>query len=264
MAANKNSKQETYSPIVFHEKIDRPPVDTWVPSEEDQVFKTVKGFIIMDVSSFFGMEHNMNLDSFNLAAKRSYNNQKLREHLVQYLNYFEKYYDYDKELQMIYASIKFLIDCEPTYTKDALFYDIKRRIIHGPLAIKAEYMVRDNYELDLEYSNKKNPSLQYTDKHAILLLKISLLMNMMIPLVCHFLTVRKLNKTIDFLLEIYDSLLHIDPNVDIYAKLYETALTNVERAAKKNSVIFAKQGIRGLSSRIHAIEHSVLYDRNII
>lgn len=244
---------QTYSPIIFHEKIDRPPVDSWVPSEEDQVFKTVKGYVIMDVSSFYGTEHNMSLDSFDLSAKRSYNNQKLREHLVHYLNYFEKFYDYDKELQTVYAAIKFMIDCEPGYTKDSLFYDIDRRIIHGPLAIKAEYMVQDNYELDLEYSNKKNPSLQYTDKHAILLLKISLLMNMMIPLVCHYLAVRKINKTIDYLLEIYDKLLHIDPNVDIYAKLYETALTNVERTAKKNSVIFAKQGIRGINSTLHSI-----------
>ena len=260
----KTNKQQLWSPVAFHEKINRPLVDDWVPQEEDKIFKTVKGYIITDISSFFGLEDNMNLNSFNLAAKRSYNNQKLREHLVHYLNYFEKYYDTDKELLAIYASMKYLIDYEPSYTKDALFYDIRTRIIHGSLAIKAEYMVNDNYLLDLEYSNKKNPALQYADKHAMLLLKISLLMNMIIPLVCHYLTVRRINKTIDFLMEIYDYLLHIDPNIDIYSKLYETALTNVERAAKKNSVIFAKQDVRGINTTIHSINSTTNIILNLI
>ena len=264
MVANKPRQLEQWNPVVFHEPIDRPPVDNWIPQEEDMIFKTVKGYIITDISSFFGMEDNMNLNSFSLAAKRSYNNQKLRDHLVQYLNYFEKYYDYDNELIAIYSTIKYLIDYEPSYTKDALFYDIRQKIISGSIAIKAEYMVQDNYLLNLEYSNKKNPALQYTDRHAMLLLKISLLMNMIIPLVCHYLTVRRINKTIDFLMEIYDSLLHIDPNVDIYSKLYETALTNVERAAKKNSVIFAKQGIRGLNVSIHSINSTTNIILNLI
>jgi len=258
-------KQQLFSPVIFNDSTQiRPPVDDWVPSEEDMIFKTVKGAIITDISSFYGLDNNPNLDSFYLAAKRSYNNQKLRDHLVQYLNYFEKYYDFDKELPTIYATMKYLIDYEPSYTKEALFYDIRKRIIFGPLAFKAERMVRDNYQLDLEYSNKKNPALQYTDKHAMLLLKISLLMNMMIPLLCHFLTVRKIRSTIDFLMEIYDDLLHINPDVDIYAKLYETALTNVSRMEKKNPIIFAKQDIRGLNVSTHSAASTINIILNLI
>lgn len=245
MAAKKHEEKQLFEPIIFLDKVERPPVDEWVPSEEDMIFKTVKGAIVTDISSFYGMDQNPNLDSFYLAAKRSYNNQKLREHLVHYLNYFEKYYDHDRELPTIYATIKYLIDYEPAYTKEALFYDIRQRIIYGSLNAKADRMVRENYQLDLEYTNKKNPALQYTDKHAMLLLKISLLMNMMIPILCHFLTVRRIHSTIDFLLEIYDDLLHVDPDIDIYQKLYETALTNVQRAEKKNPIIFAKQDVRG-------------------
>lgn len=242
-----------YCPIVFHEPIERPYVDDWVPEEKDMLLKTVKGAIIADISSFYGMENNPNLDYFQMDSKRSYNNPKLREHTVHYLNYFLKYYDYDHELLTIYATIKYLIDYEPSYSKEAFFYDISRYIIHGTLAVKAEYMTRDNYQLTLSYSNKKNPSLQYTDAHAILILKISILMNMMIPLLCHFMKVRRIKGTTDFLMEIYDELLHINPDIDIYAKLYETAVTNVERVARKNMALFDRQDIRGLNITIHSI-----------
>ena len=242
-----------YSPIVFHPPVERPYVDDWVPEEEDKILKTIKGAIITDISSFYGMENNPNLDYFQMDSKRSYNNPKLREHTVHYLNYFLKYYDQDHELLAIYATIKYLIDYEPSYNKDAFFYDINRYIIHGPLAVKAEYMTRDNYKLTLSYSNKKNPSLQYTDEHAILILKISILMNMMIPLLCHFMKVRRIRGTTDFLMEIYSTLLHINPDIDIYAKLYETAITNVERVARKNIALFDRQDIRGLNTTIHSI-----------
>lgn len=242
-----------YYPITVHTPEERPYVDDWVPTEEDMHLRTIKGAIIMDVSSFYGMENNPNLDYFQMDSKRSYNNPKLREHTVHYLNYFLKYYDREHELLTIYATIKYLIDYEPSYSKDAFFYDISRYIIHGPLAIKAEYMTRDNYQLTLSYSNKKNPSLQYTDEHAILILKISIIMNMMIPLLCHFMKVRHIKGTTDFLMEIYDELLHINPNIDIYAKLYETAITNVERVAHKNIALFDKQDIRGLNTTIHSI-----------
>ena len=55
------------------------------------------------------------------------------------------------------------------------------------------------------------------------------------------------------LLEIYDDLMHIHPDIDIYSKLYETAISNVEKAAKNNPGIFAKQDIRGINTTTHAI-----------
>ena len=129
---------------------------------------------MMDVSSFYGLENNPNLDSFYLKSKRSYNSQKVRDHMCQYLNYFEKFYDYDNELITIYSSIKYLIDYEPKYSKEALFYDIQRYIIFGPISIKVDYMNKDNYSLSLTYRNKKNPVLQYSDRHAKLLYCVTL------------------------------------------------------------------------------------------
>jgi len=250
---SKSEQPKLLEPIIFDAPIDKPPVDEWTPSPEDQIFTTVKGAILMDISSFFGMTNNPNLDTFYLKSKRSYNNQKVREHTVHYLNYFEKFYDYDRELPSIYATIKYLIDYEPSYSKDAFFYDLKRYIIHGPMSYKIDKMNEDNYNLSLTYRNKKNPALQYLDKHAKLLMKISILMNAMMPLLCHYMSMRQTKNTSAFLLEIYDDLLHIDPDIDIYSKLYETAESNVEKAAKDNPGIFAKQDIRGINVTTHAI-----------
>ena len=247
----KKKEPPLYEPLTFYEPMERPPIDEWIPKKEDMIFRTVKGALMCDISSFFGRENDPNLDSFYLKSKRSYNSEKVRNHMVQYLNYFEKFYDYDKELLSIYSSIKFMIDFEPAYGKEALFYDIIRYIINGPLSIKVDYMNNDCYSLSLTYRNKKNPVLQYSDKHAKLLMKISILMNMMAPLLCHFMTQRQIKNSTDFLLEIYDVLIHIDPDIDVYSKLYETAETNVMKSAKNNPGIFAKQDIRGVSISTH-------------
>lgn len=152
-------------PFDFTEKIPFVPVDQWVEGPDDEVFKTVRGAIMLDVSNFFGMDQNPQLDAFIMSTKRSYNNPDMRAHTVHYLNYFEKFYDQDRELPMIYYRLKYLIDFEPAYTKEAFFYDLTRYIMHGSIAIKIDFMNRDNYALNLTYKNLKNPNLQYSDWH---------------------------------------------------------------------------------------------------
>lgn len=254
IAQSKDTQYRT--PFVVDETIlDQPHVDEWEPKEEDIVFHSIKGSILMDVCSFYNLDkRNPDLDAFSLEAKRAYNGDVVRNHIAQYLNYFEKYYDYDHELLAIYASLKYLIDYEPSYGKDALFYDISRYFINrlSPIFIKANKMNEDCYCLNLTYKNKKNPVLQYNDKHAKLLMLISLLMCMTIIPVCHFMKVRKIKKPNDFLMEIYDRLLLIDPDIDIYSKLMETASSSVHQSEQKNQEIFNKQDIRGLNSTIHA------------
>ena len=141
------------------------PIDEWTPTcPEDEVFKTVRGAIMLDVSSSYGYEEpNPQLDSFVMSTKRSYNNPDMREHTIQYLNYFEKFYDKDHELATIYCRLKYLIDCVPEYTKEAFLYDLTRYIMHGSISLKVGFMNRDNYSLNLTYKNIKNPNLQYSD-----------------------------------------------------------------------------------------------------
>lgn len=151
------------SPMTFFEPEPFICVDDWVPRPEDMIFKTTRGSILLDVSSFYGMEPNAKLDSFVMTTKRSYSGQDMRAHTVQYLNYLEKFYDKDQELVMIYRRLKYLIDIEPAYTKEAFFYDLNRYILGGTMSVKVGFMVEDNYCLELTYKNVKNPNLQYSD-----------------------------------------------------------------------------------------------------
>ena len=150
------------NPIAFFDKEKFIPVDEWTPTPSDQIFRHTKGAIIIPVSEFYGVNSGP-LDLFILSNKRSYNSQELRDHMCQYLNYFEKFYDADRELLAIYFRIKYLIDYEPNYTKEAFFYDIQRYILNSPVNYKVECMNVENYSLNLTYRNKKNPNLQYTD-----------------------------------------------------------------------------------------------------
>lgn len=159
-----HEQQALLEPMEFYNPVEFQPIDTWQPTyPEDEVFKTVRGAIMLDVSSFYGLEPNAQLDAFVMSTKRSYNNPEMRAHTVQYLNYFEKFYDMDRELPMIYCRLKYLIDVEPAYTKEAFFYDLKRYIMNGSIALKIGFMNRDNYSLNLTYKNLKNPNLQYSD-----------------------------------------------------------------------------------------------------
>lgn len=158
-----NKPHELIQPM---EACERPPfiaVDEWEPSPEDFIFKTTRGAVMLDVSSFYGMEPNPQLDAFIMSTKRSYNNPEMRDHIIKYLNYFEKFYDRDHELPMVYCRLKYLIDYEPAYTREAFMYDLTRYIMHGNVSLKIGFMNRDNYALNLTYRNVKNPNLQYSD-----------------------------------------------------------------------------------------------------
>lgn len=242
----------------FHDPVELPAIDTWEPEcPEDEVFKTIRGAIMLDVSSFFGLEPNAQLDAFVMSTKRSYNNPEMRAHTIQYLNYFEKYYDLEHELPMIYCRLKYLIDYEPAYTREAFFYDLTRYIMNGSIALKIGFMNRDNYSLNLTYKNLKNPNLQYSDKHGQIMMKASAIMNCMIPLMCHFMYARGITNSTEFILAVYDILIeeyNRKYDVDIYNKLYETAISNVLRTAKRNQTIWNMQDIRGINTSIHTLQ----------
>lgn len=84
-------------------------------------------------------------------------------------------------------------------------------------------------------------------------MKMSVLMNCMIPLMCHFMYARGITNSTDFLLSVYDVLIHTY-DVDIYNKLYETAISNVMRTAKRNQAIWNMQDIRGINTSIHSLQ----------
>jgi hypothetical protein len=83
-------------------------------------------------------------------------------------------------------------------------------------------------------------------------MRLSLMINMMIPLATHFCSVKPTSNIKDLLLRIYDIVLdRFTNNVDIYNKLYETAYTNTKQSSIVHKVLWDMQKIRGINVTNH-------------
>lgn len=229
------------------------PVDEWQPNQEDLIFTHIKGAIVLPVSAFYGIEQNDMLDFFSLTSKKCYNSDNLREHLCHYLNYFEKFYDTDKRLLAVYYQIKYLMDYEEKYSEESLADDIDKYILNGIVFERVRLMTRDNYSLNLTYKNNRNPELQYSNQHGAILMEISLLMNIMIPILTHYVHIRAIKNSKFFFLKMFEMIFQ-RYTVDIMSKLYETSVTTIETSRDKHSVLWDMQNIRGKSICTHSIQ----------
>jgi hypothetical protein len=77
-------------------------------------------------------------------------------------------------------------------------------------------------------------------------------MNLCIPLLTHFAYEKKVESVDEFLLEIFDRIFGLY-QVDMFAKLYETSITNIKEKARNDEELWAKQDIRGINVTTHAM-----------
>ena len=251
-----------------------PFVDLWIPNKEDEIFKTVDKAIILNVSEYYRTD-NKDIDYFCLSPKRCYNKPKLRKHIVDYLNYFEKFFDPEHELLAVLFRIKYLIDYDKSFTeKDFLNY-LKRYIYKNPEILrKIFYMNEYNYSIPLVAKKGKSiASLQYVTKHGKILMMMSLLMCMSIPLICHFIYENRIDYVDTLILRAFDEILDMS-YVDIASKFYETSHTEVCKNYNIHTGLWKMQDIRGKNVTTHsmdAIENLIinimpkyLYKDNII
>lgn len=233
-----------------------PPVDGWVCPPEAELFKHVEKYIIIPVSTYFGVDNpNDILNFFDVSPKRCYNRPEMRSHLTTYLNYLTYYFDKEGELFMMYAKLKYMIDETPNYTMDMFMMDLKRYILlNKSLLWKVYLMNENNYQIELKAKKGRSiPSLQYTTKHGKILMQMSILMNIVIPLVTHYAHKHKLEPIDQVLLSVFDFILYMS-DTDIYSKLYETASSEVERSHKLHKSLWDMQSIRGINELTHADE----------
>ena len=239
-----------------------PKVDSWKPKQNDIIFSNVKGLIIAPVSATLQVDAK-DLDYFVMNSKKCYNSQVMRDHICLYLNYFEKYFDQDKELQLILYRIKYLIDTTPAYNSLNFIHGIKAYVINERLKQKVLAMVEHNYELNLSYKNIPE-NLQYTNEHAKIMMTMSIFMNFVIPLITHFADKNNIINIDEFILSIFDHILAMFPGINIYAKIYETAYSNVSKSELKNAPIWAQQAIRGKDTVTHSYDSVVNIILNIM
>lgn len=279
----------------------QPPIDLWQPQPEDKLFTHIRGAIIAPIHRVFGLSDddpsNVLIDYFYVTAKRCYNsdtkikdgklNIGFRDHCTNYLNYFEKFYDSELQLLNLCAQIKYMIDVQTEhYSLDNFRRDLWKYFINPNGSYQAQYlnyqidkMNNEQYNLELSYKNNKSPVLEYTDFHAKLMLKISVMQNMIIPLVAHFIIKKKIpsTKVKDVLLNVFDLLFQVTKmihNIDLISKICETTFSNVIKNTNSNTILWDMQNIRGRNSTTHSIETveniimqiipKYTYDKNII
>lgn len=232
-----------------------PVIDSWTPTGEDLIIKGCKGYAHIPISRLYGFEYDTEFDQFILSTKRGYNSpKKFKPHLERYLNYFLKYYDTDKELLFLYGQVKIMMSGEnkKMYSKTAFDYDLSRFFLRNPsIRYKIREMVNDCYALKLRRKNK-NPGREYNDVHAKILMEICIMMNIIIPILTHYMHVQNITDSKSFLLCINSEILDLY-DIDIYSKFYETSSTTISKNENENP-IWGSQDIRAISSTTHAIE----------
>lgn len=239
-----------------------PLVDEWKPTPQDEIFRNSKNIITAPLTQLYHLPEGDPMDFFIVNTKKSYNSDELRAHTCLYLNYFEKFFDPEKEYFTNMAHIKFFIDSYPEYQKENFIFDICRYILQNNIFIKTRAMCDHNYSLTLSYKSANNPQLQYTDEHAKALMQMSILMNLCIPLITHFAYRKRVQDIDEFLLDVYDFIIYAPPfqGMNIAAKIYETSISNVSKNEKHNPVIWAMQDIRGKD----VVTHSISARQNIL
>lgn len=258
----------------------QPYIDEWQPKPEDKVFTHIRGAIIAPVHKFFNLpdddKANNMFDYFYVTVKRCYNSETkikdgqvsigFRDHCTNYLNYFEKFYDKDYQLLGLYAKLKWMIDCNQNYSFKDFEHDLWKYLINPNASYTAQLlnyyldkMNNEQYNLELNYKNNKSPVLEYSDFHAKIMLKISVMQNIMIPLLTHFITKKKIdNKKIKtILLSAFDMLFQASDlvyNVELDSKIFETTSSNVTKNISNNLILWEMQTIRGRNSTTHSME----------
>lgn len=252
-------REELITPFTFEDPekeraFNKFQVDRYIFPPEQQIFTTTKGAIIVPLNKFFNLgDPKVDIFSMSSKTKKCYNSPEVRNHICRYMNFFEAFYDYDREYIMILNTIKMMTDRHPNYDVNALIYDVTRYILSPSIVAKVERMVEDNYIIDLKYRNNQNQALQYDNTHGKVLMCITIYLNMIIPLASHFIYMRNVEFVDDFLKEVFDPIIHFyDYKVDIFSKCYETTTSSVKNNASRNSVIWGKQDIRGKDIYTHS------------
>jgi hypothetical protein len=168
------------------------------------------------------------LNKFHINKKRTYCN--IMDDVITSNNDILKY-DTNNEFMMNYLAVKYKID-KKAYDDEGFIKELYSTLITKEFISAVDDYVEKNYQFDLDSKQLKkfNEGLQFTDNHSKILLKISVGMKFVIPLVLHYVYYNPSTQEDlgEYLLMAFDPLFDIfSPNVDIINKLYESVYSRV-------------------------------------
>lgn len=205
---------------------------TWKPKLEDQLTMYDGKIFYIRFEEIFKPAKVSVYDKFFI-RKSSY--EKQLDVITSYINYFCKWHDPEHEMMTNYLKIKFAIDKQKLFTEDNpeqlidLIYEV---FFTDSIIAKINKLVDDNYLDDIESSDdskkyarkekKHLESLEFTNQHIKILLRISFGMKCIAPIMLHYVFVNKikLERDSDLIYNFYRRLFDIftDPGINIYNK----------------------------------------------
>lgn len=199
-------------------------INTWKPANSKQIFVEQDGKIFVCwFDKVFQEPKLAKLNKFYI-KKGSYENQL--DIITKYINFFINEYDTDHELINAYLKIKFETDVKHTFTEenmDAYISFLYEVIFTDSLIEKINQLVEDNYLDDIEANSEEKrkkymknekkhlESLEFTNQHIKILLRISLAMKIMCPALFHYHAINtiKIEKDSDNIYRFYRPLFQI-------------------------------------------------------
>lgn len=248
----------------------RPPIAYWKHKKEDACVACDGKIFFCDFKKFI---KNPGVEPYSrfMVNKSSY--EKQLPEFSRYINFFEKFYDPEHELILAYFKLKYAIDKEKNFAiPEGASVEKRDEIINGfiqfchmvlfaqsdsnHIAEHISELAEDNYLDDIEgqMTKKKNndreylESLEFTNTHVKLMLKISFAMKILAPVMFHYLFVNqvKLEKDSQIIYRFYKPLFSLfDPEVNLFNKLYVYVKSRVLESSATNSTMFEKRQIFG-------------------
>lgn len=235
------------------------PINVWKPKKGENLVENDGKLFIVHFDKILNLP-NLKMYNTFMIKKSSYENQL--DIISKYIYFFMSRYDLDNELPMAYCRIKFDLDKEKIFGKDdfhALIDEVYELIFTPTMCEKINNMVEENYLDDIESGDDKQAykksnkqyleSLEFTNEHIKILLKISFGMKMISPILFHYLALNviKLEKTDDTIYRFYERLFPLfSGNCNMYNKLYVYVKTKVLDSCSHNSTIFEQREIFGI------------------
>lgn len=255
-------------------------ITSWKPNEDDiLVTNDGKLFIIYFEKVIQPKEKVKIYDKF-MIKKSSY--EKQLGIICKYINFFLKFYDDDHEVILAYLKIKFALDKEKRFDESNseqlidLIYEV---LFTDSVVEKICQMVEDNYLDDIESSQESKKyigkdrkhleSLEFTNQHIKILLRISFGMKMIAPILSHYVSINviKLDKDTDLIYNFYKRLFLIfSDNCNMYNKLFVYVKAKVLESKSHNSTMFEQRDILGIDEYlvIRNFLKKVLISENMI
>ena len=220
-------------------------INIWKPTSKRQVFVEPDGKIF--ICYFDRIFQQPELSKFNrfYIKKNSYENQL--DIITKYINFFINNYDKDNELVSAYLKVKFEVDDQKTFNEenmDAYISFLYEVIFTDTIIEKINKLVDDNYLDDIEVNSEEKrkkyqknekkhlESLEFTNQHIKILLRISFAIKILCPCLFHYHAINgmKIEKDSDNIFRFYR------PLFDIFGKVRKT--TDLSYVDEENHFVY--------------------------